>query len=207
VNRVTLVVQDPPPPTCLYKKLINRFKNYCWCLVLNLAIIMIHASLQIVWLYTAVPYSKVTFKSLALSLTQNRSSCILFPYPRSNCRHRGKFLLCAQLTKIFIFTSKYSCGGPLNFIIHPVTNHSVLKFCRIKSEKRLIKGSDFLFFSLSSSLLPHLGACSRFLEHRAESPQFLDQGQSVGLLGRVISSSQGLYVYTNTEKRTHIHKH
>jgi hypothetical protein len=35
---------------------------------------------------------------------------------------------------------------------------------------------------------------------------FLDLRQSVGLLGRVISSSQGLYPYTNTEKRTHIHK-
>jgi hypothetical protein len=31
---------------------------------------------------------------------------------------------------------------------------------------------------------------------------FLDLGHSVGLLGRVISSSQGLYLYTNTEKRT-----
>jgi hypothetical protein len=44
-------------------------------------------------------------------------------------------------------------------------------------------------------------------EHRAEFPQFLNQGQSVGLLGRVSSSSQGLYLYTNTEKHTHIHKH
>jgi hypothetical protein len=35
------------------------------------------------------------------------------------------------------------------------------------------------------------------------SLQLLDLGQSVGLLGRVISSSQGLYLYTNTEKRTH----
>jgi hypothetical protein len=32
---------------------------------------------------------------------------------------------------------------------------------------------------------------------------FLDLRHSVGLLGRVISSSQGLYLYTNTEKRTH----
>jgi hypothetical protein len=31
------------------------------------------------------------------------------------------------------------------------------------------------------------------------SLQLLDLGQSVGLLGRVISSSQGLYLYTNTE--------
>jgi hypothetical protein len=45
------------------------------------------------------------------------------------------------------------------------------------------------------------------LEHRAEFPQFLNQRQLVGLLGRVISSSQGLYLYTNTEKRKHIHKH
>jgi hypothetical protein len=35
------------------------------------------------------------------------------------------------------------------------------------------------------------------------SLQLLDLGQSVGLLERVISSSQGLYLYTNTEKRTH----
>jgi hypothetical protein len=50
-----------------------------------------------------------------------------------------------------------------------------------------------LFFS--SSLLP-------LLEHRAEFPQFLDQGQSVGLLGRVITS-QGLYLYTNRKTHTH----
>jgi hypothetical protein len=31
---------------------------------------------------------------------------------------------------------------------------------------------------------------------------FLDLRHSVGLLGRVISSSQGLYLYTNTEKHT-----
>jgi hypothetical protein len=35
------------------------------------------------------------------------------------------------------------------------------------------------------------------------SLQFLDLGQSVGILGRVISSLQGLYLYTNTQKRTH----
>jgi hypothetical protein len=45
------------------------------------------------------------------------------------------------------------------------------------------------------------------LKHRVEFPQFLNQGQSVGLLGPVESSSQGLYLYTNTEKRTHIHKY
>jgi hypothetical protein len=35
------------------------------------------------------------------------------------------------------------------------------------------------------------------------SLQLLDLGQPVGLLGRVISPSQGLYLHTNTEKRTH----
>jgi hypothetical protein len=35
------------------------------------------------------------------------------------------------------------------------------------------------------------------------SLQLVNLGQSVGLLGRVISSSLGLYLYTNTEKRTH----
>jgi hypothetical protein len=56
-------------------------------------------------------------------------------------------------------------------------------------------------------IAPTLGSLLPLLEHRAEFPQFLDQEQSVGLLGRVISSSQGLYLYTNTKKRTHIHKH
>jgi hypothetical protein len=35
------------------------------------------------------------------------------------------------------------------------------------------------------------------------SLQLLGLRQSVGLLGRVICSSQGLYLYTNTQKRTH----
>jgi hypothetical protein len=35
------------------------------------------------------------------------------------------------------------------------------------------------------------------------SLHLLDLGQSIGLLGRMIRSSQGLYLYTNTDKRTH----
>jgi hypothetical protein len=62
----------------------------------------------------------------------------------------------------------------------------------------------FSFFLVAPT---HTWSMLPLLEHRAEFPQFLDQGQSVGLLGRVISSSQGLYLYTNTEKRTHIHRH
>jgi hypothetical protein len=36
---------------------------------------------------------------------------------------------------------------------------------------------------------------------------FLDLRHSVGLLGRVISSSQGLHLHTNTEKRARTHTH
>jgi hypothetical protein len=42
------------------------------------------------------------------------------------------------------------------------------------------------------------------------SLQFLNLGQSVGLLGRVISSSQDIYLHRTTQtlnKRTHTHKH
>jgi hypothetical protein len=61
--------------------------------------------------------------------------------------------------------------------------------------------------SYSFLVAPTLGSLLPPLEHKAEFPQFLDQGQSVGFLGRVMSSSQGFYLYTNTEKCTHIHKH
>jgi hypothetical protein len=44
--------------------------------------------------------------------------------------------------------------------------------------------TDIFFFFL---VAPTLGSFLPLLEHRAEFPQFLDQGQSVGLLGRVIS--------------------
>jgi hypothetical protein len=41
------------------------------------------------------------------------------------------------------------------------------------------------------------------------SLQLLDVqvGQSAGLLGRVIDSSQGIFLYTNTEKKHTQHKH
>jgi hypothetical protein len=69
----------------------------------------------------------------------------------------------------------------------------------------LLNDPYILFFSFL--VAPTRGSLLPLLDHRAEFPQFLDQGQSVGLFGRVISSSQGLYLYTNTEKRTHIHIH
>jgi hypothetical protein len=71
---------------------------------------------------------------------------------------------------------------------------------------QILPGGEIL--SQESEFLP-LPSCSHTwelapaLEHRAEFPQFHNQGQSVGLLGRVISSSQDLYLYTNTEKHTH----
>jgi hypothetical protein len=64
--------------------------------------------------------------------------------------------------------------------------------------------------SLSPS--PHLGSTAQFQAMAASmklsvSPELLDLGQLVGLLGRVISSSQGLYLYTNTKKTHTQHKH
>jgi hypothetical protein len=77
----------------------------------------------------------------------------------------------------------------------------------------LEKKAEWTGLDLTGSVFYFLPRCSHTwelapaLEHKAEFPQFRDQGQSVKLLGLVISSSQGLYLYTNTEKRTHIHRH
>jgi hypothetical protein len=61
-------------------------------------------------------------------------------------------------------------------------------------------GGRFFSFALQPQLGPWPTSMKLFV-----SLQLLDLGQSVGLLGRVISSSQGLYLYTN--RKTHIHKH
>jgi hypothetical protein len=64
-------------------------------------------------------------------------------------------------------------------------NRSIcVKFIAQFLKEQCIMTIPFLVAHTLGSLLP-------LLEHRAEFPQFLDQGQSVGLLGRVISSSQG----------------
>jgi hypothetical protein len=57
-----------------------------------------------------------------------------------------------------------------------------------------------IFFSLA--LQPQWALAYLHETLRFTSVFFLSLRQSVGLLGRVISSSQGLYLYTNTEKRT-----
>jgi hypothetical protein len=59
------------------------------------------------------------------------------------------------------------------------------------------------FFSLA--LQPQFRPWPTSMKLTVSLPFFLDLRQSVGLLGPVISSSQGLYLYTNTEKRTHTH--
>jgi hypothetical protein len=59
-----------------------------------------------------------------------------------------------------------------------------------------------MFFSLSLWLYSPIQALAVSMK-LSVSLQLLDLGQSVGLLGRVISSSQGLGLYTNTEKRTY----
>jgi hypothetical protein len=51
-----------------------------------------------------------------------------------------------------------------------------------------------IFFCL---VAPTLGSLLPLLEHRADKfPQFLDHGQSIGLLGRVISSLQEKVTYS-----------
>jgi hypothetical protein len=71
----------------------------------------------------------------------------------------------------------------------------------------LIKRTDVFYFSL---LLWRYSPCLGLGLLPWNSPfhfSLLDLRHSVGSLGRVISSSQGLYLYTNTEKRTCTHKH
>jgi hypothetical protein len=63
--------------------------------------------------------------------------------------------------------------------------------------------SDFFLFCATALVW----AFAYLLETLRFTSVFYILRHSVGLLGRVISSSQGLYLYTNTEKRTHIHKH
>jgi hypothetical protein len=77
-------------------------------------------------------------------------------------------------------------------------NCSYLNYFKVK-EREEGCGRMFFFFLVA----PTLGSLLPLLEHKAGFPEFLDQGQFLGLLGRVISSSQGLYLYTNTEKHTH----
>jgi hypothetical protein len=55
-------------------------------------------------------------------------------------------------------------------------------------------------------LCSHLGACSNFWSIGLIS-QFLDNSQTVGLFGRVISSSQGLYLNTGQHKHRKTHTH
>jgi hypothetical protein len=56
--------------------------------------------------------------------------------------------------------------------------------------------SECIFFTSSC---PHLGACCHFWSIGLIS-KFLDHSQAVELLGRVISSSQGLYLNTGQQK-------
>jgi hypothetical protein len=60
---------------------------------------------------------------------------------------------------------------------------------------------EYILFLFSLRLYSPIQALAAAMK-LSVSLQLLDLGQSVGLLGRVISSSQGLYLYTNTEKRT-----
>jgi hypothetical protein len=69
----------------------------------------------------------------------------------------------------------------------------------IRSIQNILSYYFLLFFLWLYSPIQALAASMKL----SVSLQLLYTGQSVGLLGRVISSSQGLYLYINTEKRTH----
>jgi hypothetical protein len=86
----------------------------------------------------------------------------------------------------------------VNYIGHNTDPYWLTNYCAVERSLRIF----FFFFDA-----PTLGILLPLLEHRAEFPQFLDQGQSVGLLGRVISSSQGLSLPVYKHRKTHIHKH
>jgi hypothetical protein len=76
----------------------------------------------------------------------------------------------------------------------PVTNRASLR-------QSLIVSCYFLF-CLYSPIQALAGSMKLFV-----SLQLLDLGQLVDFLGRVVISSQGLYLYTDTGKRTHDTKH
>jgi hypothetical protein len=67
----------------------------------------------------------------------------------------------------------------------------------------LLQKHSFIFFSLA--LQPQFEPWPTSMKLSRFTSVFLDLIQSVGLLGRVISSSQGLYLYTKTEKRARTH--
>jgi hypothetical protein len=76
-------------------------------------------------------------------------------------------------------------------------NYGILDNALYSSE--CIASDDRMIFSLwLCSPIQALAASMKLFV----SLQLLDLGQSVVILGRVISSSQGLYLHTNTEKRT-----
>jgi hypothetical protein len=95
--------------------------------------------------------------------------------------------------------------------IHPTgARHSSIKLLALRTGRifmysHLARKRRDLIFSFFRRYSPNLGLGLP----PWNSPfhfGFLELRQSVGFLGRVISSLQGLYLYTNTEKRTHKHQ-
>jgi hypothetical protein len=65
-----------------------------------------------------------------------------------------------------------------------------------KQQRKVLKGIFSLWlYSPIQALAPSMKL--------SISLQLLDLGKSIGLFGRVVSLSQGLYLYTNTGKRAH----
>jgi hypothetical protein len=102
------------------------------------------------------------------------------------------------MRNVYLVTLRWIWTAGIRFLA-VARGFSLLHNVQTGSEAHPAPTQVFFFFLVA----PTLGNLLPLLEHRAEFHQFLDQGQSVGLLGRVISSSQGLYLYTSTEKRTY----
>jgi hypothetical protein len=65
----------------------------------------------------------------------------------------------------------------------------------------------YYFFLSSFSLLPHLGACSRLWSIGLSFLSFLIRDRRQDSLDGWSARRKALYLYTNIEKHTHIHKH
>jgi hypothetical protein len=85
----------------------------------------------------------------------------------------------------------------------------MVKTCRLKTMYNIILFCSWLLYPYASvfPLAPLLGSSLTYWS-TGLSTQFLDHSQAVGLLGRVISSPQSLYLNTGQHKhrktRTHI---
>jgi hypothetical protein len=94
--------------------------------------------------------------------------------------------------------TKHKCTVQLK-VSYKKKRNTKWKICMVSESMNNLSNKLYLsFFHWLYSPIQALAASMKL----SISLQLLDLGQSVGLLGRVISSSQGLCPYTNTQKGT-----